>query len=282
MTFSVVARAPDGQALGVAVASKFLAVGAAVPAARVGAGAVATQAMPNLSFKPEGLARMAAGASARHTLEALVAADEGRDVRQCAMVDAGGGSATFTGAACMPWAGGVAEPDVAVQGNILVGPDVVTRMYAAWLATATQDDFAERLVTVLAAGDAAGGDRRGRQSAALLVVRPGAGYGDDVEVDLRVDDHADPVAELHRLLRLHAMVHRAPPPQDRLPLDADLAERLEGAARRLGHPDLGAWLGTENYELRVAPDLTWIDRRLVELLGVSPERPPTVGPSAST
>lgn len=268
MTFSVVARSADGAGLGVAVASKFLAVGAAVPAARVGAGAVATQAMPNLGFKPEGLARMAAGADARHTLEALVGADDGRDERQCGLVDAAGGSATFTGARALPWAGGLAAPDVAIQGNILAGPQVVSQMYAAWLATATAPDFADRLVAVLAAGDAAGGDRRGRQSAALLVVRPAAGYGDDVEVDLRVDDHTDPVAELHRLLRIHALVHRPPDQADRVALTPELSARVEAAARALGHPDLDAWVGTENFELRVAADHAWMDRRLIRLLGV--------------
>ncbi|MEI2731441.1 MAG: DUF1028 domain-containing protein [Dermatophilaceae bacterium] len=268
MTFSVVARSPDGEGFGVAVASKFLAVGAAVPAARVGAGAVATQAMPNLAFKPEGLARMATGVSARHTLADLVAADLGRDERQCGMVDASGGSASYTGAGCMPWAGGRTEADVAIQGNILAGPQVIERMYAAWVDTAADPDFGMRLLDVLGAGDGAGGDRRGRQSAALLIVRPGAGYGDDVEVDLRVDDHPDPVAELRRMLGIHAMVHRAPEEADRIRMDAALRDRVETAARAAGHPDFDSWVGVENYELRVAHDHAWVDRRLLGFLGL--------------
>ncbi|MDQ1625990.1 MAG: hypothetical protein QOJ49_1488, partial [Actinomycetota bacterium] len=207
MTFSIAGRLADedgqtGGSWGVAVASKFLAVGSAVPAAEVGVGAIATQSLANLAYRPDGLRLLAAGHSAQETLDALTAADEGRDQRQAGVVDRDGGAATFTGPGCHAWAGGRTGPGYAVQGNILTGPEVVD----AKLATRRDrsgDRLAERLLAVLTAGDQAGGDRRGRQSAALLVAAPGGGYGGhDIEVDLRVDDHPGPVPELGRLLEL--------------------------------------------------------------------------------
>jgi len=186
MTFSIVAT--DGTAWGVAVASKFLAVGAAVPAARAGVGAIATQALANLAYRPDGLALLTEGGEAAAVLGALTSADEQREHRQAGIVDATGSAATYTGSACHDWAGGVSGDGYAIQGNILTGADVVAEMERAWLASDPASPLGRRLLAALSAGDAAGGDRRGRQSAALLVVTPDGGYGggSDVYADLRV------------------------------------------------------------------------------------------------
>lgn len=199
-TFSIVAFDPETGDLGVAVESKFFAVGPVVPFAAAGVGAVATQSYANTSYGPHGLEMMREGMAAAEVIAALTESDEGRDVRQVGVVDAQGTSATFTGESCLAWAGGRAGPGYAVQGNILAGPAVVTAMAEAF--EATDGDLATRMVVALAAGQAAGGDARGRQSAALLVVRAGGGYGgyDDRYIDLRVDDHPTPIAELQRLL----------------------------------------------------------------------------------
>ena len=262
MTFSIVghwsgtadtANAADGGtvSLGVAVASKFLAVGAAVPAAAADIGAIATQAFANLAYRPDGLRLLGEGRSAQETLDALTAADEGRDQRQAGVVDAAGRSATFTGPACHDWAGGRTGDGYAVQGNILTGPDVVEAMEKAWLGS--EGRLADRLLTALAAGDLAGGDRRGRQSAALLVVRRAGGYGgtSDVEVDLRVDDHPDPVPELRRLLDLHRLYFDRPDPDTLLPLEGELADEVDLRLRALGFDTLDDWAGVENYEERM-------------------------------
>ncbi|MEU3557420.1 DUF1028 domain-containing protein [Streptomyces fragilis] len=259
MTFSIVARSADGTCFGVAVASKFLAVGAAVPAARAGAGAVATQALANLAYRPDGLGLLAEGRTAGETLEALLAADERREDRQAGVVDRDGGSVTWTGRACMTWAGGVSGPNYAIQGNILTGPEVVRAMEEAWLASDEELPLARRLHAALLAGDRAGGDSRGRQSAALLVVSPGGGYGggSDVLVDLRVDDHADPSAELGRLLELHDLYFGRPDPRTLLPLAGELAEEVAGRLAALGHRGveldvaLSEWAGIANLEERL-------------------------------
>ncbi len=251
MTFSVVGR--QGDALGVAVASKFLAVGAAVPAAEAEVGAIATQSYANLSYRPDGLALLRDGRSAQETLDALTAADEGRDQRQAGAVDAAGGSATYTGSACHDWAGGRTGEGYAVQGNILVGPEVVEVMEAAWLSST--GDLADRLLAALTAGDEAGGDKRGRQSAALLVVRRSSGYGgqSDVEVDLRADEHPAPVTELHRMLALHRLYFGRPDPATLLPLDGALADEVAQRLGALGFATLDDWAGVENYEERMVP-----------------------------
>lgn len=258
MTFSIVGR--DGDALGVAVASKFLAVGAVVPAVECGTGAVATQAWANLRFRPDGLDLLRSGVGADAALAQLVADDDGREHRQAGIVDATGGSATFTGSEAMLWAGGLNGPDFAVQGNILTGPEVVDAMVAAWNGSGGLG-LGRRLLAALAAGDAAGGDRRGRQSAALLVRRPGAGYGggDDTLYDLRVDDHPDPVTELGRLMELHEFLFTRPDPDDCLLLTGEVADEVTSLLERLGHPgpDLEAALsdlaGVENFEERLVP-----------------------------
>src|SRR4051812_32156242 len=173
VTFSIVAT--DGEAWGVAVASKFLGVGAAVPAAAADVGAIATQSWANLAYRPDGLAMLRAGKTAQQTLDALTSADEHRDERQAGIVDRDGRAATFTGSGCNPWAGGVTGDRYAIQGNILVGPHVVEAMEKAWLGADANAPLTRRLLAALNAGDDAGGDRRGRQSAALLVVTPEGG-----------------------------------------------------------------------------------------------------------
>lgn len=208
MTFSIVARSDDGESWGVAVASRSLAVGAAVPAAVAGVGAIATQGWPNVAFKGLALAHLDEGATASVAIQRLVEEDEGRDQRQIGIVDVEGGAATYTGPACLDWAGGLSGDGYAVQGNVLPGPEVLEAMRDSWLEHDVSDPgvtlLAQRLMAALRAGEDAGGDSRGRQSAALLVVREGEGYGgfDDVVVDLRVDDHEDPIGELERLLAL--------------------------------------------------------------------------------
>src|SRR5918996_28149 len=195
VTFSIVAHDPEsvaGPELGVAVASKFLAVGAAVPWAKAGLGAIATQAMANLAYPNDAFALLESGTSAQDVVNELTAADAERAHRQVGVVDSDGRAATFTGPQCFAWAGGVTGDGFCCQGNILAGPDVVDAMKASFETAA--GDLATRLLAALTAGDEAGGDRRGRQSAAMLVVREGGGYGggNDRVLDLRVDDHSDP------------------------------------------------------------------------------------------
>ncbi|MFI7065832.1 DUF1028 domain-containing protein [Kribbella sp. NPDC050124] len=259
MTFSVVAY--DAGSWGIAVASKFLAVGAVVPWGRAGAGAVATQAMANLSYGPDGLELLACGASADHAVAQLTGTDDERDHRQVGMVDAQGRGATFTGGSCLDWAGGQAGDGFAIQGNILAGPHVMAAMADAWRESAGEP-FERRLVAALAAGDQAGGDRRGRQSAALRVWREGAAYGGilDIAIDLRVDDHQSPVAELTRLLDLHELYFGKPAPESLLPLEGDLAAEVATHLQNLGYPTaegvadaLNTWASTENFEERLIP-----------------------------
>jgi uncharacterized Ntn-hydrolase superfamily protein len=268
MTFSIVARSDDGESWGVAVASKFLAVGSAVPAAVAGVGAIATQAEANVAYKGQALAHLDDGATAEVALQRLVEDDEGRDHRQVGIVDLEGGAASHTGSSCLDWAGGRTGPGYALQGNILVGEDVVAAMEAAWLGSDPEAPLARRLLATLTAGDEAGGDRRGRQSAALLVVRDGAGYGggDDIAVDLRVDDHEAPIPELTRLLELNDLYLTASTEDERIPVTEDLRRELEEHATAAGHADFHSWVGAENYEMRVAGDGTWIDRRVLEIV----------------
>ena len=202
-TFSIVAADPATGEVGVAVASRFFAVGSVVPYARAGVGAVATQASANTTWGPGALELLARGATPAEALAILTRADEGQSHRQAGVVAAGGASATFTGSECNSWAGGRSGPGYAVQGNILTGEDVVVAMEKAFLDTAGKT-LAERLYAAIVAGDAAGGDSRGKQSAVLLVSRAAGGYGgnDDRAIDIRVDDHAEPIVELGRLVNL--------------------------------------------------------------------------------
>ena len=261
MTFSIVARSADGQALGVAVASKFLAVGAAVPAAEADVGALATQSYANLAYRPQGLALLRSGVAAADVVAGLTAADPGRAQRQLGVVGPVGDGATYTGDGCHDWAGGLAGDGYAIQGNILAGKQVVVAMAEAWAASEAAAPLGHRLLAALAAGDRAGGDRRGRQSAALLVVTKGQGYGgtSDVLAELRVDDHPDPVRELRRLLDLHALYFDKPDPDRLLELTGDLADEVAGRLADLGYRDrkldaaLASWAGVENLEERMVP-----------------------------
>ena len=270
MTFSIVAS--DGSAWGVAVASKFLAVGAAVPAAAAGVGAIATQSYANLAYRPDGLRMLREGRSAQETLDALTGADDQREQRQAGIVDSQGGVATYTGSGCHPWAGGVTgrvdgHGSFAIQGNILTGSEVVGAMRAAWQETEASQPLARRLLAALVAGDNAGGDRRGRQSAALLVVTPDGGYGggSDVLVDLRVDDHPQPVGELGRLLDLHDLYFTKPDTSGFLDVTEEIKDEVARHLTVLGHPPAGDdmlsvglalwdWAGIENLEERVVPE----------------------------
>lgn len=255
MTYSIVARSGDGSCLGVAVASKFLAAGAVVPAAEAGVGAVATQSFVNLRYLPDGLALMGTGVPAADALRRLTEADPLREERQAAMVDAAGRSAAFTGSGCIDWAGDRSGPDFSVQGNCLTGPQVVEAMATAFADSGAATALSRRLLAALLAGDRAGGDRRGRQSAALLVVTPGGGYGggSDVLVDLRADDHRDPVPELERLLDLHELYFGTPDPATLLPLEGELAAEVAERVAALGFGSLDDWAGYENYEERLVP-----------------------------
>ena len=268
MTFSIVARSADGESWGVAVASKFLAVGSAVPAAVAGVGAIATQADANVAYKGQALAHLDDGATASVALQRLLEDDDGRDHRQVGIVDVDGGAASHTGPACLDWAGSVTGDGYAIQGNILTGGEVVEAMEAAWLGSPADAPLARRLLAALAAGDEAGGDSRGRQSAALLVVRDGAGYGglDDIAVDLRVDDHGTPIPELGRLLDLNDLYLTASTDAEKVPVTPELEAELDGLARAAGARDFLAWVGTENYEMRVADDGSWIDEKVLEII----------------
>lgn len=227
MTFSIVARDPEAGELGIAVQSKFLAVGAVVPWARAGVGAIATQSWANTTYGPGGLDLLASGLSAKETIARLTAGDEGRASRQVGIVAVQGEPATFTGDDCFPWAGGHVGEHYTCQGNILVSEETVSSMARTF--EQTSGHLCDRLMAALAAGQAAGGDSRGRQSAALLVVREKGGYSgfNDRFIDLRVDDHPRPIEELQRILELHKLYLFPPEPQDILPIDSTLASELQ-------------------------------------------------------
>ena len=266
MTFSLVACDLEARQWGVTVASKFPAVGAVVPWARGDVGAVATQSYANVSYGPEGLGMLATGLSAQQTLERLTAADAEREQRQLGVVDAKGDSATFSGSACMDWAGGRTGPCFAAQGNILAGPEVVDVLVETFLATT--GFLAERMLAALLAADRAGGDRRGRQGAAVIVRQTGAGYGgnNDILIDLRVDDHQDPVPELIRIHSVHDLLFGHTPPERFLPLEGDLGAEVQGLVSSLGHDSLAAWAGVENLEERLDPAGTSIDPEVLKAL----------------
>jgi uncharacterized Ntn-hydrolase superfamily protein len=254
-TYSICACDLAAGQWGVATQSKFLAVGSVVPWATPHVGAIATQSYANPRYGPEGLDLLREGFSAEEVVERLTAADDQRALRQLGIVDGEGRAATFTGEECHAWAGGRTGSGYAAQGNILVSGDTVDALAETFEATGGRP-LAERLVDCLDAAEAAGGDPRGRQSAALLVVERDGGYASlsDTLVDLRVDDHPDPLVELRRIYRLHDLLFGSTPRQDWIPVDdalrAELAERLA----RAGHPTLAAWAGVENLEERVEGD----------------------------
>ena len=256
-TYSICACDLDAAQWGVATQSKFLAVGSIVPWAEPHAGAVATQSYANPRYGPGGLALLREGLSAEEVVERLTRADEGREHRQLGVVDARGEAATFTGRECHQWAGGHAGPCYATQGNILVSEATVDAMAASFEAS-TGRTLAERLLECLAAAQAAGGDRRGQQSAALLVVERGGGYAglSDVLVDLRVDDHAEPIVELHRLYALHQALFGKTDRSEWIDVDDELASELRERLARLGyegelHDAVLRWAGNENLEERL-------------------------------
>ena len=256
-TYSIAACDLEAGRWGVATQSKFLGVGSIVPWAEPHAGAVATQSFANPRYGPDGLALLREGLSAEETVERLTSADEGREHRQLGIVDANGGSATFTGNECQDWAGGRTGPGYAAQGNILISGATVDAIAETFESTAGKP-LEERLLDALDAGQAAGGDSRGQQSAALLVVEKDGGYAGlfDVVFDLRVDDHERPLEELRRLHGLHVALFGQTPKDEWLPVDDELAAELAGHLARLGYAGeladaLFRWAGNENLEERV-------------------------------
>lgn len=280
-TFSIVAYDPDRQAWGVAVQSKFLAVGAVVPWARAGAGAVATQAHANLTYGPNGLALMAQGLSAQETLEALTGDDARRDVRQVGVVDREGRAAAYTGSECHQWAGHVVGEGFACQGNILIPGTVEAMAERFEQARGGEGELADWLVEALIAGQAAGGDSRGRQSACVVVVREGGGYGGDNDryLDLRVDDDPRPIHKLQKLVETHHLYFGAVEAENLIPLD-DVSAELQALLIETGDYDgpvsgvfdeatrqaLQTLVGRENLEERWRGDETEIDRLVVDYL----------------
>ncbi|HUH98176.1 MAG TPA: DUF1028 domain-containing protein [Anaerolineales bacterium] len=278
-TFSIVACDLKAQAWGIAVASKFPAVGAVVPWAHANAGAVATQSHANTSFGPRGLEMMAGGLSAPETLSRLLMHDHEREERQVGLVDAKGGSAAFTGKFCAQWAGGVHGPGYSIQGNILTGAEVVNRMEHAFLDA--RGELPERLFAALEAGHRAGGDRRGKQSAALYVVKPKGGYGgyNDRWMDYRVDDHLNPITRLGELLELHHLYFDRSPRPERVKLEGKIVKEIQKIMKALGYytPTSGQYddatrqafhvfIGNENFEARADARAGWIDGPVLEYL----------------
>lgn len=253
-TYSLVACDLEQGEWGVAVQSKFLAVGSVVPWAEPEAGAVATQAYANPRYGPDGLALLRQGLTAEEVVKRLTEADDGRDERQLGVVDAAGRGATFTGPGCHDWAGGRVGSGYAAQGNILVSGETVDALAETFEATA--GSLAERLLASLAAAQAAGGDSRGQQSASLLVVRRDGGYAglSDVVVDLRVDDHEAPIEELRRLHGLHDQLFGKTPRDQWLPVDDELRAEIDERVAKLGYERLEDWAGAANLEERVDGD----------------------------
>ena len=256
-TYSIAACDLEAGQWGVATQSKFLAVGSVVPWAEPHVGAIATQAYANPRYGPEGLALLREGSSAEEAVERLTAADEERQHRQLGIVDAQGRGATYTGSDCLHWAGGRTGEGYAAQGNILVSQETVDALAETFEATAGEP-LAERLLDCLDAAQAAGGDSRGQQSAALLVVEKDGGYANlsDVVIDLRIDDHERPLEELRRIYVLHQKIFVAAPREEWVPVDDELAAELRDRLARLGYEgDLAdafsRWVGTENLEERV-------------------------------
>ena len=251
-TYSICASDLDAGRWGVATQSKFLAVGSVVPWAVPHVGAIATQSYANPRYGPDGLALLRDGLSAEEVVERLTAADEDREVRQLGVVDREGGAATFTGSGCHAWAGGRTGVGYAAQGNILVSGATVDALATTFEGTPGQP-LAERLLDCLDAGEAAGGDSRGRQSAALLVVEQDGGYAglSDTLVDLRVDDHEDPLGELRRLYRLHDQLFGKTPRDEWIAVDDVLRAELHELLGRVGQRTLADWAGVENLEERV-------------------------------
>jgi uncharacterized Ntn-hydrolase superfamily protein len=270
-TYSIVACDLGAGQWGVAVQSRFLAVGSLVPWAEPHVGAIATQSYANPRYGPDGLALLRDGRSAAEVVEALTSADDGRAERQVGVVDGAGRAASFTGEGCQEWAGGRTGDCYAAQGNILVSAATVDAL-AATFESNSHLELAERLIECLAAAQAAGGDRRGQQAASLLIVERDAGYArlSDTAVDLRVDDHERPIAELRRLFALHRALFGVTPQEDWLDVDDTLAAELRERLTKLGYAgeldqSFGEWAGAANLEERVN-GVTRIDPIVLEAL----------------
>ena len=251
-TYSIVACDLEARQWGVAVQSKFLAVGSVCPYAEAEVGAVATQSFANPRYGPDGLALLRDGLSAEEAVERLTSADDGRAERQVGIVDNQGRAATYTGTACLDWAGGRTGHGYAAQGNILVGEETVAALARTFEETARLP-LAQRLLECLVAAQAAGGDRRGQQSASVLVVERDGGYAglSDVVVDLRVDDHPRPIDELRRIYGIHDVLFGSSPREEWLPLEGELRTEVDERLERLGYDSLLNWAGVENLEERV-------------------------------
>ena len=254
-TYSIAACDLEAKQWGVAVQSKFLSVGSVVPWAEPEVGAIATQAYANPRYGPNGLALLREGLSAAEVVERLTDADDERDVRQLGVVDGEGRSASWTGSQCNEWAGHRNGPCYAAQGNILVGAETVDAL-AETFEERAEFPLAQRLLECLGAAQAAGGDRRGQQSASLLVVERDGGYASlsDVVVDLRVEDHERPIEELRRIYGLHRRLFESTPRDEWLPLDGELRAEVDERLARLGYATLDEWAGVENLEERVEGD----------------------------
>jgi uncharacterized Ntn-hydrolase superfamily protein len=278
-TFSIVACDLKSQAWGIAVASKFPAIGAVVPWAKARTGAVATQSLANTTFGPRGLELMASGLSAEETLSKLIAHDREREDRQVGLVDKKGRAASFTGRSCSDWAGGLIGPGYAIQGNILAGAEVISEMEHAFLDA--KGELPERLYTSLERGSRVGGNQRGRQSAALLVVKQKAGYGgyNDRWVDCRVDYHLNPIRKLGELLELHRLYFGKSLRSHKVRLEGKVVTDIQIIMKGLGYytPTNGnyddatreafrVFIDNENFEARADPDAGWIDRPVLEYL----------------
>lgn len=274
MTFSIVACDLKEQTWGVAVASKFPAVGAVVPFAQANVGAVATQSFANTSFGPRGLELMSKGLSAQKALDQLLVDEPDRELRQVGVVDAKGGSATFTGNGCFAWAGGIAGEGYAIQGNILASGRVVPAMAKAFLRT--KGNLPARLHAALLAGDHVGGDKRGRQSAAIYIVKPNGGYGGYLDrwLDYRVDDHEDPVPRLGELLEMHDLYFGKSPETERVTLKGKALQQMMQILNQEGYlkknkefiSAFNEFIGNENFEERAHSGAEWIDRPVLKFL----------------
>lgn len=278
-TFSIVGYDPKAEEWGVAVQSKFLGVGAVVPFAKAGVGAVATQSLANTSYGPRGMRLIEEGYSAEEAIKKLVEDDPDRDQRQVGIVDRNGHAATYTGENCYDWAGGITGPGFASQGNILVGKETVDAMGETF--TKSNGSLAERLLLALAAGQKAGGDRRGRQSASLLIVRDKGGYGghNDRALDLRVDDHPTPIKELRRIYDLHQLYFSKTKEEDIIKITDEVKADILSELLRVGYVKEGefpsndkelykqliTFYHTENFEEREQKE-GYIDRAVLQFL----------------
>ena len=278
MTFSIVGYDPATGEVGVAVQSKFLAAGSVVPWAKAGAGAIAVQSWSNTGYVDKALAMMADGLPPQQIMATLTAEDEGREERQVGLVDCRGNAATYTGAHCMNWAGGQIGQNFAAQGNILVSQATVDALANSFRTS--QGDLAERLSLALAAGQKAGGDRRGMQSAGLYIAKAGGGYGgfNDRYVDIRVDDHREPISELRRILVLWRLQFFRTKPGNLIPISGptrDFIYELLHSGGYYSGPREGwseevqkkfeEFCLTENFDERIAPP-GLIDKEVLDYL----------------